>query len=1248
MQTVAETERGNKMKKRMVSLTLILCMMLSILPVYASAAEVVASGSFADGISWTSGDDITWVLLDDGMLNISGTGRIPSEPVNEPNYNNIPWYSYRDRIYKVNFEDGITFIGNCLADCNNVTEVYLPSTLESHDAGWFDTCSSLTDIYIDNNQYWMTVDGILYKIDPYQIVRYPNGRVGAYTVVDGVPRIGMLAFAGCAGLTSIAIPDSVTTIDSGAFANCVGLTSITIPDSVTTIDISAFSRCIGLKKAVIGSGVTNIPDYAFQYCTNLSELTVSRNTTSIGHQAFIDCENLTDVYYSGSESEWAAITIESGNTCLTNATIHYNSTGLDSDYSGECGDNLTWVYDGGTLIITGMGDMYDYESDKVPWADLTITTIIIANGVTSIGDCAFDLCDPGEDYLSIYIGDTVQKIGEYAFPGGIRCERIYFSGDAPQIDVNAFGDDISMGIDIYYDQSYNGWDEVIEKDYSRKSLAWIYSNDATGKLAEEDMWSFPNERNYFGDEGYYISKHDYDVLLSQLSKTEQKAVTNCGLKKNYNVDGKTWLYRDWGGSCTGMSVVTALIKNGVLSLKDFNSNAVSLSKVDDGCPLSESTLSLINFYQWQQNIPAIKDIEVEFTRMSQQWQIKKMEELISKAESHGNVVYIGYTYKKDDGEQGAHTILGYAIEYGKFDFVINGTIYHFDRRVLTYDPAYSGDKQICFEDAIYYNDTQWAMLGLYNIVSTDAGIDFDSQDNTAQLLEVCADANYINAVDYRNGETNYSNIPQNAYMYTIKGDFDIEYPTGQHVIQNGLFDGRYTLASDHSAIIPTAAGADSTNGSFPYAIALSNLASPYKVTTSDCNIDFALAYENYYLYIGSDQTGAAIFEPDGKAALNTEKNGTGYLSITANDGYSNLPWYTIDVVSEDIKNLSLELTEDGVVVSGDNLGDTTVYGTNDEETKELTFSTDEKSVLITNRDDELWVLADADGDGEYETPVEGTSGQVTYAVTFNANGGTVSADTMTTGADGKLSSLPVPVRTGYTFAGWYTDPVGGERITVDTVFTADTTVYAHWTKDSTSPAVPVNPTKPETGSDDTEPEDTRDTFRDVSEDDYFADAVEWAVESGVTTGTGSRTFSPNAVCTRAQAVAFLWRAAGSPAPASSVNPFADVKAGAYYYDAVLWAVEQGIVKGTSETTFSPEETVTRAQAVTFLWRSAGSPSVEADNPFADVPGSAYYAAAVLWAVENGITTGTAPTAFSPNLSCTRAQIVTFLYRGLKK
>ena len=403
----------------------------------------------------------------------------------------------------------------------------------------------------------------------------------------------------------------------------------------------------------------------------------------------------------------------------------------------------------------------------------------------------------------------------------------------------------------------------------------------------------------------------------------------------------------------------------------------------------------------------------------------------------------------------------------------------------------------------------------------------------------------------------------------------------------------------------------------------------------------------------------------------------------------------------------------------------------------------------------------------------------TYTVSFNANGGSVGTSSSKTDTSGRLSSLPAATRTNYVFNGWYTQSSGGTRVTNDTVFTKDTTVYAHWTqsgytisvssattqgrvtadRDSASSGTTVTLTvSPSTGyglssltvrkSDDTTVSTKQSSensarytfvmpssnvsvsaafkalqysvrkgsvtngsieldrssatvgtvvhvtatpgngyqlglltmtpeggvqqditasrsftmpaanvtvsavfaniggvFRDI-EGRYCEDSANWAYRNHITQGTDATHFSPDQNCTRAQTVTFLWRAAGEPRPASSKNPFQDVAPGTYYYDAVLWAVEKGITKGTTDTTFDPGRKITRAQAVTFLYRVSGSPAQTTYNPFTDVgrsSGSDFYDA-ILWAVANQITNGQTPTTFEPSSPCTRGQIVTFLYR----
>ena len=334
-----------------------------------------------------------------------------------------------------------------------------------------------------------------------------------------------------------------------------------------------------------------------------------------------------------------------------------------------------------------------------------------------------------------------------------------------------------------------------------------------------------------------------------------------------------------------------------------------------------------------------------------------------------------------------------------------------------------------------------------------------------------------------------------------------------------------------------------------------------------------------------------------------------------------------------------------------------------------------------------------------------------YTITYNLAGGTVEGNPDTYTIETVAFTLKNPTKSGYTFTGWSGTGLDGENnmtVTIPTGSTGNRIYTAHWRYNGSGHSYSYYTIKTTAGaggsispSGNVSVREGRDrtftitpdkgyavsnvkidgksigavksytfenvrrthtievifmkangnpqtgVFVDVATGSYYEDAVDWAVENGITKGTDDSHFSPDGICTRAQAVTFLWRTAGSPKPEIRAMPFTDVPVGSYYYDAVLWAVENGITKGTSDTTFSPNMTCTRAQIVAFLWRSEKSPAAGTANPFADVKSTAYYADAVLWAVKENITKGTTSTTFSPDADCTRAQIVTFLWRCKK-
>lgn len=498
-----------------------------------------------------------------------------------------------------------------------------------------------------------------------------------------------------------------------------------------------------------------------------------------------------------------------------------------------------------------------------------------------------------------------------------------------------------------------------------------------------------------------------------------------------------------------------------------------------------------------------------------------------------------------------------------------------------------------------------------------------------------------------------------SHSVTITTDTLPDGKVGEAYSQTLTADGTTPITWSVSGALPdgltlvgdTIKGTPSKAGDFKFTVKATNSAGS---DTKELSITIAKAAPaEFTISVKTDGNGTASASP-AKAAADTEIT----LTATPNKGYHFKEW---------------EVISGGVTIK------------------------DEK-FLMPNDNVEVKAIFEKDA----PAPTE-------FIVTFDGNDGTPSVGSMTT-TNQKLSSLPSASRSGsYSFDGWYTEKSGGTKITTDTVFHANTTVYAHWTytggggggysyytikatagaggsispsgdvsvREGRDQTFTITPDKgyavanvkidgksigavksytfenvsrthtievifmkangnPQTG-----------VFVDVATGSYYEDAVDWAVENGITKGTDDTHFSPDGICTRAQAVTFLWRTAGSPEPETRTMPFTDVPVGSYYYDAVLWAVENGITKGTSDTTFSPNMTCSRAQIVAFLWRSEKSPAAGTANPFADVKSTAYYAGTVLWAVREDITKGTTSTTFSPDADCTRAQIVTFLWRCKK-
>ena len=440
------------MKKKVVSLTLVLCMLLSFMPIIASAAT-----------SGTCGDNLTWTLDNNGTLTISGTGEMDTWDSSS----NVPWYSNRDSIKNVIIENGAMSIGDrAFCDCSGLMSVTIPNSVTSIGDMAFEGCSSLTSITIPNS---ITIIGwfAFEKCGSLTSVTIPNSvtsiGVGAFhscssltniTIPDSVTSIGDCAFGLCSNLTNITIPNSVTSIDKRLFLKCSSLTSVTIPNSVTSIDYGAFESCSSLASVTIPDSVTNIDDKAFIYCSSLENIKVDdksryyssidgnlynhdktelmqyaigkndktfnilNSVTSIGENAFATCMNLTSIAIPNSVTSIGDGAFEECSS-LTSITIPNSVTYIGS-YAFESCSSLMSITIPNSVTSIG-GSAFEYCS--------SLTSITIPNGVTSIGEDAFGDCS---SLTSVAISNSVTSIGKWAFDSCESLTDVYYSGSKEQ------------------------------------------------------------------------------------------------------------------------------------------------------------------------------------------------------------------------------------------------------------------------------------------------------------------------------------------------------------------------------------------------------------------------------------------------------------------------------------------------------------------------------------------------------------------------------------------------------------------------------------------------------------------------------------------------------------------------------------------------------------------------------------------------------------------------------------------------
>ena len=932
-------------------------------------------------------------------------------------------------------------------------------------------------------------------------------------------------------------------------------------------------------------------------------------------------------------------------------------TALAVESSGSCGKNLTWALDNGTLSIQGTGSIV---VDEAPWEAYReqIHTVTIGNGVTSIGAESFAGCG---NLTSVNIPSSVTSIGDGAFR------------------------DCTALTDVYYHGSESQWKQIaIKGDNARLLKAAIHCSGTepgtpskpdtpdpeTGKSCE--VWFNPNGGTAEKPSGYAYSDEDLDgaTLKAETDGDCKLPVLPTATREGYTFDG--WYTAQSGGTKVSAG----------MDLSSYQGNG--------GAGWSDGQIVL--WAHWTE----VKTVSHTVTF---NWNGATISAIDPITVEHGRSIQISYRYT--GLYAGVSTFKGWAMEDGT---VYDGQPILADMTLYAiWDPALKEIKPTT-EDTYQFSNSSGAFSS-YTL--SEKYLQLLLHDETAPWQDYIRNfmnstwrgccfgmsavyalfhAGQIDLSRYQSGAARLWDLDKpkdntgvrdliNYYMLsqmTAPSDnykrsyLGLEVPSRYQRIVQDLQDEKgftvlgfnFGVNSGHTIVAKSIAKDSDGN----YHVSVWDPNNPLNEGELVISGNYARAY------FTDNTLDSSIYN------TNTELKFIMPLS-TKNQSYDarSLTGTSSTGAVERMPILSLD-TGSFTLTTADNRSATVVNGRQtggDLKLIPIVISTGENDIYQFYLDEASLsglTVSISGGAGQVELVGNDILARVIASGLTSVTIGESSVSTVTATAVQQKITLISGELGGY----WDKVVASGKdtsislkakagKLTVTAANSAAVTVQRESVVRQTSGEKETVNATPEgvtisTDEQSTAPSDTPNStpatnpFTDVKSSDYYYDSVLWAVENGITAGTGDgTTFSPNDPCTRAQIVTFLWRAYGKQKPAATENPFTDVKPSDYYYDAVLWAVENGITAGTGDgTTFSPNDPCTRAQAVTFQWRAAGKPTVSGGSSFTDVASGSYYVGAVAWAVEKGVTAGATTTTFDPNGTCTRAQIVTFLYREMGK
>ena len=1045
-----------------------------------------------------------------------------------------------------------------------------------------------------NLSWTLDSDGLLTISGTGKMEDYPGYSVAPWyskrssvkcvTIGNGVTSIGYGAFGGCTSLTSVTIGNGVTSIGDDAFDSCFSLTSVTIPSSVTSIGEDAFEYCISLTSVTIPNSVTSIGDGAFLGCDSLTSVTIGDGVTSIGGAAFDYCSKL-----------------------------QFNVAG-NAKYLGNAANPYLVLFE---ATSTSIASCDIQPGCKVIAGDAffectSLTSVTIPNSVTSIGDDAFCGCD---SLASVTIPNSVTSIGSGVFCDCDSLTSVTIPSSVTSIGAYAFDDCDSLtsvtipdSVTSIGDKAFYSCDSLTSVTFSGNAPTEVGSNVFKNCASGFTIHAPKNNSTWTTGAAYNAQAHTWNGYPIVFGDTTTP-ITTTGFRMGvdslgFNNDGVGYgdnaYYINLQNYARLMSLANPIEKL-TIDCSILNDGVFS-TNFGGECFGATSVMALL----YEGSLQASKYGASNTFRLPRPADSEKTASLIY----YYQLLQFMHSFKSEDKGKTQFTMgkeLIDALKSTENPVIVNIEGEESSKKFLHSILAYAVDVNSDTDDYLVYIADPNQLI--YRAIPNTPTAYQTGDPMPPAVLSVSKSTYKITNYETRSiyDPEDKRHPYQNLSFISIISDLDSFSPYSiegrQKSSGNSIFNiitvtGTSNLviaAGGKSAVI----NGDSISGDLTVYPTYGNLNGTADDTRSYC-VESASSYTITYPDNNSSRTttcgfsgstGSGGIVNSDASTVTFASNGTvsinnadseSSVAVAAESNYKN--WYAVEAVAE-TSNLTVTPGANSCnISSAGTLGDFEVVGIADWQTRyTLNATTGENSVVVKEE-------------------LEGSN--AAYLVVADDNNQEIAREQVSSGGGGGSSS-----------GGGGGGGGGG----------------------SAAPEETPKTESPATGTV---------AFTDVPANAYYTEPVKWAVENGVTAGKTATSFAPNASCTRAQVVTFLWRAAGMPTPKSKAN-FTDVPADAYYAQAVAWAAENGITGGKTATTFAPNATVSRAQVVTFLYRLAGN-GAKGTNVFTDVPANAYYTDAVSWAVANGITEGKTQATFAPDASCTRAQIVTFLYRHFAK